>query len=147
MVPYAGVDSNLALCLLQSRLQLQHIYHARFDVNPMPESTLSPCQDLGFGLRKSLRHAQLTIQTTKTHQQENFPALICHLCWSVQYIFAEGPGGSGARHRNCGKKSLMAKAHYLLLMCIVFYVCNKSMAWSQILSGLGRLKSALNMGF
>ncbi len=44
--PYAGVDNNLTLCSLQSRLQ--HIYHrqpyARVDLNPMPESTLSLCQ-------------------------------------------------------------------------------------------------------
>ncbi len=47
MGPYAGVDYNLALCPLQSRLQ--HIYiwqpSAR-DLNPMPESTLSPSQGL-----------------------------------------------------------------------------------------------------
>ncbi len=117
MGPYARVVCNLALCLLQSRLQHQHIYHARFDVNPMPESTLSPSQDLGFGRRKSLRHGQLTIQTKKTDQQDNFLALICHPCRRVQYIFPD-------RGRNCGKKSLMAKAHYLLFMCIVFYVYN-----------------------
>jgi hypothetical protein len=44
MGPYAGVDYNLTLCPLQSRLQ--HIYigqpYARVDLNPMPESTLSP---------------------------------------------------------------------------------------------------------
>jgi hypothetical protein len=44
--PYAGVDYNLTLCPLQSRLQ--HIYHghgqlyARVDLSPIPESTLSP---------------------------------------------------------------------------------------------------------
>ncbi len=52
MRPYAGVDYNLTLCPLQSRLQ--HIYHgqtyARIDLNPMPESTLSPSQGLYFGL-------------------------------------------------------------------------------------------------
>jgi hypothetical protein len=41
---YAGVDYNLTLCPLQSRLQ--HIYHGQpyaiVDLNPMPESTLSP---------------------------------------------------------------------------------------------------------
>jgi hypothetical protein len=41
--PYAGDYYNLALCLLQSRLQ--HIYHgqlnARVDLNLMPESTLT----------------------------------------------------------------------------------------------------------
>jgi hypothetical protein len=44
MGPYAGVDYNLTLCQLQSRLQ--DIYHgrpyARVDIKPMPESTLSP---------------------------------------------------------------------------------------------------------
>jgi hypothetical protein len=46
--PYAGVDYNLTLCPLQSRLQ--HIYngqpYARVDLNLMPESTLSPSQGL-----------------------------------------------------------------------------------------------------
>ncbi len=47
---YAGVDYNLTLCPVQSRLQ--HIYHehgqpyARVNLNPMPESALSPCQRL-----------------------------------------------------------------------------------------------------
>ncbi len=51
MGPYAGVDHNLAVCPdcpLQSRLQ--HIYHgqpyARVDLNPMPETNLSPSQEL-----------------------------------------------------------------------------------------------------
>ncbi len=53
MGPLAGVDYNLTLCLLQSRLQ--HIYHgqtyARVDLNPMAESTLSPSQGIfKFGL-------------------------------------------------------------------------------------------------
>jgi hypothetical protein len=42
--PYAGIDYNLTLCPLQSRLQ--HIYHwqpyARVDLNHMPETTLAP---------------------------------------------------------------------------------------------------------
>ncbi len=50
--PYAGVDYNLTLCRLQSRLQ----HHTMG--NPSPESTLtlcrsrlySPISDLGFGL-------------------------------------------------------------------------------------------------
>jgi hypothetical protein len=50
MGPYVGADNNLTLCPLQSRLQ--HIYHgqpyARVDLNPMPESTLSPSQGLGI---------------------------------------------------------------------------------------------------
>jgi hypothetical protein len=48
MGPYAGVDYNLTLCPRKSRLQ--NIYHgqpfARVDLNPMPESTLSPSQRL-----------------------------------------------------------------------------------------------------
>jgi hypothetical protein len=46
MGPYAGVEYNLTLCPLQSRLQ--HIYHgqpyASVYLNPMPESTLTLCQ-------------------------------------------------------------------------------------------------------
>jgi hypothetical protein len=53
MGPYAGVDYNLTLYGLQSRLQ--HMYYgqpyARIDLNPMPASTLHlPVKDLGFGL-------------------------------------------------------------------------------------------------
>jgi hypothetical protein len=48
MRPYAGADYDLTLCPLQSRLQ--HIYYgqsySRFDLNPVPESTLSPSQGL-----------------------------------------------------------------------------------------------------
>ncbi len=48
MGPYAGVDYNLTLCPLQSRLQ--HIYngqpYASVDLNSVPESTLSPSQGL-----------------------------------------------------------------------------------------------------
>ncbi len=46
--PMPELTINLTLCLLQSRLQ--HIYHgqpyARFDLNHMPESTLSPSHEL-----------------------------------------------------------------------------------------------------
>ncbi len=46
--PYARDDYNLTLCLLQS--PLQHMYHGqpyvRVDLNPMPESSLSPSQGL-----------------------------------------------------------------------------------------------------
>ena len=49
MGPYAGVDYNLTLCPLQSRL-LQHMYHRQpytiGDLNPMPELTLSLRQGL-----------------------------------------------------------------------------------------------------
>jgi hypothetical protein len=46
MGPYAGVDYNLTLCPLHSRLK--HIYQgqSKVDRNPMLESTLSPSQGL-----------------------------------------------------------------------------------------------------
>jgi hypothetical protein len=48
MGPFAGVDCNLTLGRLQSRIQ--RLYHgqlcARVDLNPMPESTLFPGQGL-----------------------------------------------------------------------------------------------------
>jgi hypothetical protein len=48
MGPYAGIDYNLTLSPLQSRLQ--HIYHgqpyARVYLNPMPELALTPSQGL-----------------------------------------------------------------------------------------------------
>jgi hypothetical protein len=63
MGPYAGVDYNLTLCPLQSRLQ--HIYHgqqyARVDLNPMPEFTLFPVRDFGFGLLNTRGGQQKTI--------------------------------------------------------------------------------------
>ncbi len=45
---YAGVDYNLTLCPLQSRLQRSYHgqHYARVDFNPMPESALSPSQGL-----------------------------------------------------------------------------------------------------
>ncbi len=61
-----GVDYNLTLCPLQGGLK--HIYHgqpkAKVDLNPMPESTLSPFQGLwiwpllsafGFSSRQSVQ--------------------------------------------------------------------------------------------
>jgi hypothetical protein len=55
--PYAGVDYNLTLCQLQSRLQ--HIYHgqpyARIDLNPLPESNLSPSQGRWILLLTTIR--------------------------------------------------------------------------------------------
>jgi hypothetical protein len=124
--------------------------------NPMPDSTLTlqyarvdfiPRSRLRIWPQKKSEACTINYTDDKDPPARKFSGINCHLCRSVQYIFAEGPGGSGAKHRNCGKKSLMVKAHYLLLMCIVFYVCNKSIAWSQILSGLGRLKSALSTVF
>jgi hypothetical protein len=56
---YARIDKNLTLCPVQSRLR--QIYHgqlyARVDLNPMPESALSPVSgtlDLASGFRSSL---------------------------------------------------------------------------------------------
>jgi len=56
MGPYAGVDYNLTLCLLQSLNTFWQPY-ARVVLNPMPELTLSPVRDLGFGLRFPKRRA------------------------------------------------------------------------------------------
>ncbi len=42
MAPYAGVDYNLTLCPLQSRLWQPYAGVDRKVHNPMPESTLSP---------------------------------------------------------------------------------------------------------
>jgi len=51
MGPYAGIDYNLTLRLLQSRFQYMYSHHgppyAKVDLKPMPESTLS----LSRGLR------------------------------------------------------------------------------------------------
>jgi hypothetical protein len=51
--PNAGVDYNLTLCSLKSRLQYN--YHeqpfARVDLNPMPRvDVIPPVRDFGFGL-------------------------------------------------------------------------------------------------
>jgi hypothetical protein len=45
---YSGVDYNLTLCTIQSRLQRIYQWqpYAKVDLNPMPESTLSPTQGL-----------------------------------------------------------------------------------------------------
>jgi hypothetical protein len=53
MGPFARVDYNLTLCPLQGRIQ--HVYHEkpRVNLNPMPESTLSPTQGLWIWLPKS----------------------------------------------------------------------------------------------
>ncbi len=56
-------ELNLTLCRLQSRLQ--HICHgqsyARVDLNPMPESTLSPSQGLRIWPRGTGYSRQLLI--------------------------------------------------------------------------------------
>jgi hypothetical protein len=55
MGPYAGVDYNLTLCPLQSRIQ--HIYHgigqpyARVDLYLYQSRLYPPVRDFGFGLR------------------------------------------------------------------------------------------------
>jgi hypothetical protein len=46
MGPYAGVDHNLILCPLQSRLHHHGQPYARVNLNPMSESTLSPSHGL-----------------------------------------------------------------------------------------------------
>ncbi len=52
MGPYVGVDYNLTFCPLQNRLQHTNRGqpYVRVDLNPMPDSTLSVNQGLGFGL-------------------------------------------------------------------------------------------------
>jgi hypothetical protein len=45
MGSYAGVDCNLTLCPLQNRTMHGQPY-ATIDLNPMPQSTLSPSQGL-----------------------------------------------------------------------------------------------------
>ncbi len=68
MEPYTGVDYYLGLGRLQSRLR--HIYHgqpyARVDLNPMPESTLSPSQGLRIW-------PQVSQSSTITHTDERPP--------------------------------------------------------------------------
>jgi hypothetical protein len=86
MGPYAVSDYKLTLSRLLS--PLQRIYHgqpyARVDLNPMPESTLTPCQsrlcplvrELGFGL--STREYTLTRGT-------GFILAIWGLSWPTSY--------------------------------------------------------------
>jgi hypothetical protein len=63
MRPYVGVDYNLSLCPLQSRLQ--RIYHG----NPMPEPTLSPSQGLGLDLASALKRKECLYCTTLENVQ------------------------------------------------------------------------------
>jgi hypothetical protein len=73
---YAEADYNLPLRRLQSRLQ--HIYHgqpyARVDLNPMPESTLSPCQ--GLRIWPQLARAKVS-QELPFQSLENIRILAC----------------------------------------------------------------------
>ncbi len=68
MGPCAGVDYNLTLCLIQSRLQ--HIYHgqsyARVDLNPMSESTFSPNQGLWIWPFSTEQDSRRISQSTST---------------------------------------------------------------------------------
>jgi hypothetical protein len=68
MGPYAGVDFNLTICPLQSRLQ--QIYHgqpyARVDLNPMPGSILSHSQGLWIWPQECRLH-QSSIKKAKEH--------------------------------------------------------------------------------
>ncbi len=72
MGPYAGVDYNIALCPLQSRLQ--HIYHgqpyAGVDLNPVPESTTvyPAVRDLAIGLSLSA-HKIIALSTLSTNNR------------------------------------------------------------------------------
>jgi hypothetical protein len=67
MGPYAGVDFNLTLRQLQSRLR-----HIHYGQPYMPESTLTLCHSrlyypvrvLKFGLRQELRSTKLTVRGT-----------------------------------------------------------------------------------
>ncbi len=65
---YVGVDYNLTLCLLHSRLQ--YIYqgqpYARVDLSPMPESTSTSSQ----GLR-------ILPQREVTVYKESMPEKVC----------------------------------------------------------------------
>ncbi len=69
MEPYAGVDYNLTLC------RLQHIYHrkpyARVDLNPMPESILSPSQSV------YLKRSIISMLYFEWLQSKNFYSLDC----------------------------------------------------------------------
>jgi hypothetical protein len=69
MGPCAGVDYNLTLCLLQSRLQ--HIYHgqpyARVDLNPMSASTLSPDQGLWIWPFLALSRIRVVYHNLRQH--------------------------------------------------------------------------------
>jgi hypothetical protein len=71
MGPYAGVDYNLTFCPLQS--PLQNIYHgqpyARVDLNPMPESTLTPPPSGTFELTSEFVSTYLCF--TRTRRQDH----------------------------------------------------------------------------
>jgi hypothetical protein len=80
MGPYAGVDYNLTLCPLQSRL-LQHMYHGHWgnpyaivDLNPRPESTLS----LSQGLRNLASGLHFSVHIL----EEKNPRLLCLFLFS-----------------------------------------------------------------
>jgi hypothetical protein len=67
MEPYAGADYNLTLCPIvhcHSRVD----YNTFTTGNPMPESTLSPSQGFGFGLRigKRLKIPATVVSLIKT---------------------------------------------------------------------------------
>jgi hypothetical protein len=78
--PYPGVDYNLTLCPLQSRLK--HIYRGHQWGNSMPESTLTLCQsrlytpvrDFKFGLWPHTFHEAplVTSQTQGQQVEEGF---------------------------------------------------------------------------
>ena len=77
MGPYAGVDYNLTLCLLQSRLQ--HMYHgqpyAKVDLNPMLESAVSPSQGVKIWPLIFIVNVRLTRRFLKNHVNIKFDLL------------------------------------------------------------------------
>ena len=70
--PYDGFDYNITSSPLQSRLQ--HIYYgqpyARVDLNPMPESTLSPSQGLCIWPQFSDKAHSVMSTNSKTPRQQ-----------------------------------------------------------------------------
>jgi hypothetical protein len=99
MGPYAGVDFNLTLWPLQSRLQ-HNFYgqpYARVDLNPICQSRLyPPDRDFGFGIRLS-------------YLSFTFPASTI----SIKFPKNEN------RILNCYAKNLLI--YLLVLRCNIFY--------------------------
>jgi hypothetical protein len=89
--PCVGVDYNLTLCSLQSRLQ--HIYHgqpyARVDLNPTSESTLySPIQRSERPFIEEKNSAALSLST-----------ILCYLCTGLSISRARPENQGGGRGR------------------------------------------------
>ncbi len=88
--PYVGVDYNLTLWPLQSRLQ--HIYqgqpYARVDLNPMPESTLSTSHELW--IRPLLMGAGGVTPTPKSPPFVSLKYFLSQLEHRFSNIFSDG---------------------------------------------------------